>query len=131
MFIERDNDGNIKGVYANFQPGYAEEELADDHPEVVAFLNPEPDAVAIKKQAVLNASIDVLKSGGLNRVLWVSIESTIAALMQNPIVIAAGMDRAAVIAALTTEGSGYHNQDFADTYRHYNMLNDLIKGESA
>ena len=40
MFIERDKDGKIKGVYANPQPGYADEELADDHPEVLAFLSP-------------------------------------------------------------------------------------------
>lgn len=37
MFIERDGGGAIKGVYRQRQPGYAEEELADDHPDVLAF----------------------------------------------------------------------------------------------
>ena len=38
-FVERNPDGTIKGVYANRQPGYADEELADDHPAVVTFRN--------------------------------------------------------------------------------------------
>ena len=42
MFVQRDNDGKIIGVYGPKQPGIAEEELSDDHPEVVAFLNPAP-----------------------------------------------------------------------------------------
>jgi len=43
MFIQRFPDGTIQGVYANQQEGYAEEELADDHPEVVAFLAPKAE----------------------------------------------------------------------------------------
>ena len=39
MFIERKN-GAITGLYKQPQPGYAEEELPDDHPEVLAYLNP-------------------------------------------------------------------------------------------
>lgn len=37
VFVERDATGIIKGVYQNPQPGYADEELPDDAPEVVAF----------------------------------------------------------------------------------------------
>ncbi len=36
-FVERDGSGVVKGTYANPQPGFAEEFLADDHPDVVAF----------------------------------------------------------------------------------------------
>lgn len=43
-FVERDEGGGIKGVYAVAQPGYAEEELADNHPDVVAF-NARLDAI--------------------------------------------------------------------------------------
>jgi len=32
--------GKITGVYALPQKGYAEEELPDDSPEVIAYLNP-------------------------------------------------------------------------------------------
>ena len=46
MFIQRFQEGTVQGVYANKQDGYAEEELADDHPEVVAFLAPKPEAPA-------------------------------------------------------------------------------------
>lgn len=40
MFVQRDGLGAIKGAYRQMQPGVAEEELADDAAEVVAFLNP-------------------------------------------------------------------------------------------
>lgn len=37
MFCERALDGTIKGIYPRHQAGYAEEELPDDHPQVLAF----------------------------------------------------------------------------------------------
>lgn len=36
-YVERAPNGALKGVYAARQKGYAEEELRDDHPDVVAF----------------------------------------------------------------------------------------------
>jgi hypothetical protein len=41
-YIQRDKQGKIIGLYANRQEGYAEELLANDHPEVVAFRDPPP-----------------------------------------------------------------------------------------
>lgn len=41
-FVQRTLAGQVTGVYANRQPGYAEEELTDTHPEVVAFRTPKP-----------------------------------------------------------------------------------------
>lgn len=38
-YIEK-RDGEIVGVYANPQPGYAEDWLPADDPAVIAFLNP-------------------------------------------------------------------------------------------
>lgn len=46
VFVEREN-GAIVGVYSLMQPGYAEEELASDHPDVVAFVNRETDALPV------------------------------------------------------------------------------------
>lgn len=40
MFVERGQDGKIKGAYRAPQPGYAEEEVADDATELVTFLTP-------------------------------------------------------------------------------------------
>jgi hypothetical protein len=40
VYVHRDADNKINGVYSNFQPGIAEEEMSDDNPEVIAFLNP-------------------------------------------------------------------------------------------
>lgn len=36
-FVERDEQGSIKGSYAQPQEGIAEEELDDDHPDLQAF----------------------------------------------------------------------------------------------
>lgn len=36
-YVERDKDGIVKGVYACLQPGYAEEMLPDDHPDILKF----------------------------------------------------------------------------------------------
>jgi hypothetical protein len=39
MFVERDKQGGgIVGSYVHRQPGYAEELLSDDNPELVAFM---------------------------------------------------------------------------------------------
>ena len=42
VYVERDG-GAVVGIYANPQPGRAEEELADNHADVLAFRNPPPD----------------------------------------------------------------------------------------
>jgi hypothetical protein len=39
VYVQREN-GAIAGVYRNLQEGIAEEELADDNTEVLAFFNP-------------------------------------------------------------------------------------------
>lgn len=36
VFVER-KDGDIVGIYANWQEGYAEEEVLADDPEVLSF----------------------------------------------------------------------------------------------
>lgn len=41
-YVQRDALNKIAGCYAQRQAGYAEEFLADDHPEVVAYFNPPP-----------------------------------------------------------------------------------------
>lgn len=44
-FVERNQTGDIVGLYARPQPGRAEEFLADDHADVTAFQNtPAPPA---------------------------------------------------------------------------------------
>jgi hypothetical protein len=42
-YVER-REGVVVGLYANAQPGYAEEFLADDDAEVIAFQTPAPAA---------------------------------------------------------------------------------------
>lgn len=38
-WVQRDENGAIKGIYARRQAGYADEELPDDHVDVEAFKN--------------------------------------------------------------------------------------------
>ncbi len=61
-YVERGNDGLVKGAYANAQPGYAEEFLPDDDEAVVAFMaeiNPTYRVVtaAQAKVALFNADL--------------------------------------------------------------------------
>lgn len=39
-FVKRNDDGKITGHFANLQPGIAEEEVADDNADLLAFINP-------------------------------------------------------------------------------------------
>jgi hypothetical protein len=57
VWVERTGGGAIKGIYANKQPGYAEEQLPDDNPEVVAFRNPPPVPPLPDANARLDAGI--------------------------------------------------------------------------
>jgi hypothetical protein len=46
-YVSRGDGGAVNGLYANLQPGFAEEFLPDDNPEVLAFLEstkPQPPA---------------------------------------------------------------------------------------
>jgi hypothetical protein len=58
VFIERTPDGAIKGVYANKQPGYAEEAMPADHPDIAAFMA----RVAAPPPRDLLAELDALKA---------------------------------------------------------------------
>jgi hypothetical protein len=49
-YIQRDNNGNLIGHYANRQP-YATEEVPDDHPDIVAWTNERSDAQKSAKAA--------------------------------------------------------------------------------
>ena len=42
MYVQRDEANRVKGVYRLRQPGVAEEELPDDHPDIAAFRAPPP-----------------------------------------------------------------------------------------
>lgn len=49
VYAERAQDGTIKGLYARRQPGYAEEALDEDHPDVVAFRAPRPKGYVLAR----------------------------------------------------------------------------------
>ncbi|OOO22689.1 hypothetical protein [Agrobacterium pusense] len=51
-YVQRDVDGSIIGIYSIFQPSIAEEEISDDDPEVIAFLN--PVTIAAYENAIQN-----------------------------------------------------------------------------
>lgn len=60
MYVER-ADGVIIGAYANLQPGLAEELVASDTPELVAFLNPPPPTRTVLKSVIISRLIDAGK----------------------------------------------------------------------
>lgn len=49
-YVQRQN-GVVTGCFANAQPGYAEEFLEDDHPDVVAYRNPVSAQIAVIESA--------------------------------------------------------------------------------
>jgi hypothetical protein len=78
-YVSRDDGGSINGLYANLQPGFAEEWLPDDDPEVLAYqesLKPGPpppdanqrldDGVAAA-QAVMSQPPPVVRGGPSGR----------------------------------------------------------------
>lgn len=38
-YVQRDKSGRVTGHFANPQPGYAEEELPEDHPDIKDYHN--------------------------------------------------------------------------------------------
>lgn len=56
-FVERDLENKIKGVYPNLQPGYAEEYLADDHPDIIAYNNPPVNLIKYLANARYNKEV--------------------------------------------------------------------------
>lgn len=56
-YVSRGSDTKVNGAFALLQPGYAEEFLADNHPDMVRFLNPVPRSVTPRqaRQALTRA----------------------------------------------------------------------------
>ncbi len=52
VFVQRNDIGEVNGIYSNFQADIAEEEVEDNDPDVVAFLN--PVSVAQYENAIQN-----------------------------------------------------------------------------
>ena len=57
-YVQR-RDGVVCGCYAQRQPGLAEELLAEDHPDVLVYLNPPPDPrLVLDQEERLQAKLD-------------------------------------------------------------------------
>lgn len=96
-FVRRDESGAVAGLYANAQPGYAEEFLEEDHTEVVAYRNPPtplPDLLPYQfwamveisgKRNDLNAFVDALP-GNQKIVAKAKLEHTLSFRRNNPLV---------------------------------------------
>ncbi len=75
-YVQRDA-GVIIALYANLQPGYAEEFLAADHANVLAYTNPAPNLseyAATKRRALTNGSASI-NTGVRTIPVWVDPES--------------------------------------------------------
>ena len=78
MWVQRVN-GKITGAFRNRQAGYAEEEVADSDPELVAYLNP-PRRRA-RQLAAIMADIGALSAADRNRLFAAVAALT---LMEHP-----------------------------------------------
>jgi len=57
-WVQRNIGGIIIGAYANRQPGYADEQLSEDDPEVIAFQHPEATPAELANLARIEEFID-------------------------------------------------------------------------
>lgn len=72
-YAHRRADNSIASLHRDIQPGYAEEALADNAPEVTAFLSPSPQDAALSQLRqndafmfrALEVLVDVLLSKGV------------------------------------------------------------------
>ncbi len=51
MFVWRNENGLVVGLFANAQPGYAEEYLAADHPDILDFYRPQAELIEAAKNS--------------------------------------------------------------------------------
>jgi hypothetical protein len=80
VFVSRDGDGKITGTFANRQLGVADEELANDSPQVVSFLTPASSFKAREFFALLTAddftAIATATAGSASLgLLWASLQA--------------------------------------------------------
>jgi len=74
MFVQRDETGKINGAYSDFCAGLAEEELSDDDPAILAFLNPPPPPV--ESVSARQFKLQLLAAGLLDQVdAWIASQS--------------------------------------------------------
>jgi hypothetical protein len=64
-FVERDKDGKVVGEYACLQPGYAEEELSEDHPDITAYRNQPRKKLLTPEQKLARLGITIEELKGL------------------------------------------------------------------
>lgn len=72
-YVQRDEEGAVKGVFANPQEGYADEFLEDENSEVVAFLNPPVMPQPITRRQL---RLTLVRNG----ISLIGVESAIAAM---------------------------------------------------
>lgn len=72
-YVQRDNNGIINCVSRWINPGFEEEYLPDDDPEVVAFLNPPSPVASVSARQF---KLQLLAAGLLDRVdAWIATQS--------------------------------------------------------
>jgi|GEM_PF-1412149 len=76
-YVQRNQSQQVIGIFEQPQPGYAEEFLADDHADVVAFLTPPITATPLQvRRALLAAGLlatveaIVESAGGETKIAW-------------------------------------------------------------
>jgi len=79
-FVQRNHSDKITGVYASIQPGYAEEHLPDDDPEVISYLNPDveinyfPELYALADFSIQDGSISsVSTSAQISAIFYIEV----------------------------------------------------------
>lgn len=73
MFVQRNGNGVIVGIYSDFCAGVAEEELPDHDSAILAFLNPPPRVESVSARQF---KLQLLAAGILDQVdAWIASQS--------------------------------------------------------
>lgn len=82
-YVQRTN-GTVTGVFVQLQPGIAEEHLADDHAEVIAFAAPKVEAIsdrqffqmlALSSVITMQEALAAVKTGEIPAAIQVMVDA--------------------------------------------------------
>ena len=116
-FVQRDYGGKVKGLYANAQPGYAEEFLPDDHADVLAYRKEHPapplppplsaeDAKALQREyeAINDELAKLNKAILVHMKVWAELEVALSALLYATLQIKPATSKIAYVIYYSPDG---------------------------
>jgi len=117
-FIDRNPDTSIRGYYTARQHD-GQEEIADNHPDVIAFLNPPIDPQDSKRKTRSEVSEMMIRSGIFIPLSLLLMKEWISQLRTDFPAQTAALTDEQIDAALANDASPYFNDEYASLKEKY------------